>query len=150
MPIFILAFAKLVKYYMMSQFMQQISIAEVQNKLSNGAILVDIREPKETAAEYIESAEKWPLSVMPNQKPDIKRKKELIFFCRSGARTQMNAKKLDASFPNTSYIMQGGIGAWRGAKLPVIADKSAIGAGINFNYVILAGFVLFISYQLIK
>ena len=131
--------------------MQQISLQQVQEKLDKGAILVDIREPSETAKEYIEVAEKWPLSHMPNHKPDIKRKKEVIFFCRSGARTQMNAKKLDASFPNRSYIMQGGIGAWRGAKLPTIRDKNApAGGGINMNYVIFGALLLFASYYLLK
>lgn len=130
--------------------MQQIHPRDVQQKLANGAILIDIREPSETKREYIENAEKWPLSIMPNQKPDIKRKKELIFFCKSGARTQMNAKKLDASFPNTSYIMQGGIGGWRGAKFPTVKDSHASGAGINFNYVIMAGLLILILYNLLK
>ena len=130
--------------------MQQISPQQVQDKLNNGAILVDIREPSETAREYIEVAEKWPLSHMPDHKPQIKRKKEVIFFCRSGARTQMNAKKLDGSFPNRSYIMQGGIGAWRNAKLPIISNKSAAAGGLNFNYIILGALLLFASYYLLK
>lgn len=131
--------------------MQQISPKQVQNKLENGAILVDIREPSETNREYIEIAEKWPLSVMPNQKPDIKRKKEVVFFCRSGARTQMNAQNLDASFPNRSYIMQGGITAWRGDKLPTIINKNAANLGLfNRNYVILGALLLFASYYLLK
>lgn len=131
--------------------MQQISPKEAQNKLENGAILVDIREPRETDREYIEIAEKWPLSVMPNQKPNIKRKKELVFFCRSGARTQMNAKNLDASFPNRSYIMQGGIAAWRRAKLPTIINKDASNMGLfNRNYIIGGALLLFASYYLLK
>lgn len=131
--------------------MQQITPQQVQEKLNDGAILVDIREPSETAKEYIEVAEKWPLSHMPNHKPDIKRKKEVVFFCRSGARTQMNAKKLAASFPNKSYIMQGGISAWRGAKLPIMSGKNAhVGGGINRNYLILGALLLFASYYLLK
>lgn len=129
--------------------MQQISVTEVQNKLANGAILIDIREPSETAREYIKDSQKWPLSAMPDNKPDIKRKKELIFFCKSGARTQMNARKLDASFPNTSYIMQGGIGAWRGAKMPTIIDKSA-GSGFNMNYLLIGAMLLYAAYVLLK
>lgn len=131
--------------------MQQITPQQVQNKLSNGTILVDIREPNETAKQYIEAAEKWPLSHMPNHKPDIKRKKEVIFFCRSGARTQINSKKLDASFPNKSYIMQGGISAWRGAKLPTKSRKNAhVGGGLNSNYIIFGALLLFASYYLLK
>lgn len=130
--------------------MQQITPHEVNTKLANGAILIDIREPSETAREYIEDSEKWPLSFMPNQKPDVKRKQELIFFCKSGARTQMNAQKLDASFPNRSYIMQGGISGWRGAKFPTIKDKNAPGIAFNRNYIIFGAIFIYAAYHLLK
>lgn len=91
-----------------------------------GAILIDIREPGETAREYVEGAMLWPLSKMPSDKPKkLKPSKNVIFFCRSGNRTIINDKKLDAALPNKAYILEGGIEAWRDGKMPTIINKKA-------------------------
>lgn len=105
--------------------MQQLTPLKVQKKLRKGAMLIDIREPRETAREYIENAYKWPLSQMPDSKPSINKADEVIFYCRSGARTSMNAQKLAALLPNKSYILTGGISGWKSNGLDVIIDKSA-------------------------
>lgn len=92
----------------------------------DGAILIDIREASETAREYVEGATLWPLSKMPNDKPKkLKPSKNVIFFCRSGNRTIINDKKLDAALPNKAYILEGGIEAWRDGKLSTVINKKA-------------------------
>ena len=49
----------------------------------------------------------------------------LIFHCRSGARTKGNAPRLAAAAPKCeSYILEGGIDAWKKAGLPVALDRS--------------------------
>src|ERR1035437_6638976 len=49
----------------------------------------------------------------------------LIFHCRSRARTKGNAPRLAAAAPKCkSYILEGGIDAWKKAGLPVALDRS--------------------------
>jgi rhodanese-related sulfurtransferase len=49
----------------------------------------------------------------------------LIFHCRSGARTKDNATRLFAASQNCeTYILEGGLDAWRKAGLPVTIDRS--------------------------
>lgn len=137
---------------MKSTILEHISHFEAQRmQQEDGAILIDIREPRETAREYIETAMLWPLSKMPNDKPKkMKPSKNVIFFCRSGNRTIINDKKLNGMLPNKAYILEGGIEAWRDGKLPTIINKKApiemhrqvfiaagllimLGAGLSFN-----------------
>ena len=84
--------------------MAHVTHFEAQKMLSEGAILIDIREPGETAREYIKDAILWPLSKMPNQLPVLKNEQQVIFFCRSGNRTIMNDQKLNDVLPNNAYI----------------------------------------------
>ena len=51
----------------------------------------------------------------------------MIFHCRTGRRTEMNAEALAASVPTDEvYLLQGGIEGWQAAGLPVspINDRS--------------------------
>ena len=44
----------------------------------------------------------------------------VIFHCRTGRRTEMNAEALAASVPTDDvYLLQGGIEGWQAAGLPV-------------------------------
>jgi rhodanese-related sulfurtransferase len=49
----------------------------------------------------------------------------VIFHCRSGARTKGNAARLAAVSPKCeTYILEGGLDAWKKAGLPVALDRS--------------------------
>jgi rhodanese-related sulfurtransferase len=47
----------------------------------------------------------------------------LIFYCRSGARTQANARRLAAAGSCEAYALAGGIDGWKKAGLPVAFDR---------------------------
>ena len=50
----------------------------------------------------------------------------LIFHCKSGARTNMNAQRLAASAGQCeTYLLGGGIEAWKSAGLPTSARPAA-------------------------
>ncbi|MEJ6788086.1 rhodanese-like domain-containing protein [Brevundimonas sp. BR2-1] len=93
--------------------------------ITDGALLVDIREAQE-CAEVIEGAQNAPMSsgaagiaARPGQ--------PVIFHCRTGRRTEMNAEALAASVPTGDvYLLQGGIEGWQAAGLPVspVNDRS--------------------------
>ena len=86
--------------------------------VAEGALLVDIREPSECAL-VIAGAHPAPLSTgaaglaaKPGQ--------PVIFHCRSGRRTQMNASALASAVATDDvYLLEGGIDGWQAAGLPV-------------------------------
>ncbi|MGU3495677.1 rhodanese-like domain-containing protein [Xanthobacteraceae bacterium A53D] len=93
-----------------------VSPAEVKAGLADGSVLlVDVREPNETAAQRIPGSVLLPLqSFDPAQLPDPAGKR-LIFSCRSGQRSQKVLAMVQAAGLDYEEHMQGGILAWTGA-----------------------------------
>ncbi len=90
--------------------------------LSDGAILVDIREKDEWLREHIPAARHVALSGIERQ--PIKANGPVIFHCRSGNRTAVNAARLVAAADGAPvYLLEGGLEAWRDAGLPTVTDK---------------------------
>ena len=83
---------------------------------SGEAVIVDVREPAEHAAENIEGATLLPLSSISSKLlPDTKGKK-LVVHCRSGKRSSSACEKLLAEDPSLEiYNLEGGISSWAGA-----------------------------------
>ena len=86
--------------------------------VADGAVLIDIREAQE-CAEVIEGALSAPMSSgVSGDEP--RPGQPVIFHCRTGRRTEMNAEALAASVPTDDvYLLQGGIEGWQAAGLPV-------------------------------
>lgn len=92
--------------------------------LRSGAVLVDIREADEHARERIPGARHHALSRIGTDNPVRDGDDVLIFHCRSGARTRGNAARLaGSSGACETYVLEGGIEAWKKAGLPVAQDK---------------------------
>ena len=92
---------------------------EVAEGLRAGRILlVDVREPNETALERYPGAVIVPLSAFdPGAIPDPQGK-EVVFACRSGRRSiTASVAAQDAGYPYKSHLA-GGIIAWKQAGLP--------------------------------
>lgn len=89
--------------------------------LEQGALLVDIREADEHARERIVGARNVPLSRIER----IAGTAPVIFHCKSGMRTQANAGLLADNAPGDSFILAGGIDAWRAAGLPLQRNPKA-------------------------
>lgn len=87
--------------------------------MRGGAILVDIREPDEHAAERIPGATHLPLSALPGAAPVAGAGQPVVFHCKMGSRTLVNADKLAPLAQGDAYILEGGIDAWKDAGLPV-------------------------------
>src|SRR5689334_13425169 len=81
-------------------------------------LLVDVREPNETAVESYPDAVVVPLSAFdPSAIPDPQGK-EVVFACRSGRRSvTASLAAQDAGYPYKSHLA-GGIIAWKQAGLP--------------------------------
>lgn len=93
--------------------------------MQQGAVLVDIRERDEHLRERIAGARHHAVSILDRDHPARPGDDVLIFHCRSGARTRENAVRIAGSMPSgiESYILEGGIDAWRKAGLPVAIDR---------------------------
>lgn len=91
----------------------------------SGAVLVDIREADEHAREHIAGARHHALSRIDESTPIRDGDDVVIFHCRSGARTKGNAVRLAAAGPGCeTYILDGGLDAWKKAGLPVALDRN--------------------------
>lgn len=99
---------------------QVISCREAAELLKDGALLVDVREAAERS-EVIEGALHAPMSeIDATALPSAG--KPVIFHCRSGRRTAMNADVLQSKVGEcAAYLVDGGIEAWAAEGLPVKA-----------------------------
>lgn len=99
---------------------------DAQRMLESGkAILIDIREADEFAREHIRGARHVPLSGLDQHDFDRERAegKAAIFQCQSGRRTEMNRDRLIALGFAQSFVIEGGLNAWRAAGLPSHLDR---------------------------
>jgi rhodanese-related sulfurtransferase len=96
-----------------------LTVEEVAKGLTEGRmLLVDVREPNETAVERYPDAVIVPLSSFdPSQIPDPKGK-QVVFACRSGRRSVTASQAAQAhGLPYDSHLA-GGILAWKACGLP--------------------------------
>ncbi|MBI1205188.1 MAG: hypothetical protein GC182_22005 [Rhodopseudomonas sp.] len=98
--------------------------------VKSGAVLIDIRESHEHAHENIPGARHHALSQIDAQHPVRAGDTVLIYHCKSGARTNMNAKRLaNAAGQCEVYLLGGGIEAWKRAGLPTSRSSERAAAG---------------------
>lgn len=75
-------------------------------------ILVDIRTPSEVAQGVIPSATHIPMHLLPLQAAELPRDKDLILYCRSGARSYHACRFLVGEGFDNALNLRGGIIAW--------------------------------------
>ena len=118
-----------------------------QELLAQGAVLVDIRGADEYAREHIADAKHIPMEQLNRQGMPTNEANAVIFHCRSGNRTVVNAGVLDNCATCDVYILEGGLDGWKKAGLPVVTDATQplelqrqvqIGAG----FIIVLGVIL--------
>ncbi|APZ52343.1 rhodanese-like domain-containing protein [Salipiger abyssi] len=101
-------------------------VAEAFDK--NEIVLVDVRTPQEFMFEHVEGALLMPLAFFKAEKLPGQSDKRIVFHCGSGVRSERVARAaLDAGFGRVAH-MEGGFGAWKGAKKPYIGTNMATGA----------------------
>jgi rhodanese-related sulfurtransferase len=104
-----------------------LSPRQVADRLgTGGAVLVDIREPEEFAVEHLPGAVSAPLSVFEQARLGIDPGREVIFMCRSGARTGAHCDRLAARVDGPAWVLEGGLNAWKAAGLPVAASTGRL------------------------
>ncbi|WP_446685896.1 rhodanese-like domain-containing protein [Maritalea porphyrae] len=96
--------------------------------------LVDLRDIRELKREgKIGGAVHVPRGMLefwidpesPYHKPELATDKKLVFFCAAGWRSALATKTArDMGFENVAHI-DGGFGAWRDVKAPIISPESS-------------------------
>lgn len=111
-------------------FIKEIEVSELAAlfKEKKDFHLIDVRTPQEIVAGIIPGTTlAMPLSVLPLRINDISRDKQVIFYCRSGARSAQACMFLSQQhgFRNL-YNLRGGIITWAHHGLPIVPGHDLI------------------------
>lgn len=74
--------------------------------------IIDVREPMEIAQGSIPGAEAMPMSSLGNRIAEIGQDKEVVFICRSGARSGQVCAYLAQNGYENVYNLRGGVIGW--------------------------------------
>ncbi len=100
---------------------REVNAAAALALLKKGALLVDVREPREVAKKAFDVPDVVvvPLSQFQARFREIPSKRQLVVACRSGNRSGMAIRLLTSQGYNKIANLQHGIIGWERAGLPV-------------------------------
>ena len=99
---------------------REIGPAELKALLDQGqALVIDVREPEEFAAEHIAGAVNLPLSSFDPARLPAADGKTVILQCAGGKRSGMALDRCAEAQAAIDTHLAGGLGAWKSAGLPV-------------------------------
>ena len=105
--------------------LKSISPQAASELVNQGAVLVDIRAADEHARERIAMARHVPMDLLARGGLSLDGTLAVIFHCRSGNRTRVNASALGACTACDAYVLEGGLDAWKKAGLLTRTDARA-------------------------
>lgn len=91
------------------------------------ALLIDVREPHEFAAERIPGALLYPLSTFDAESVPVASGRALVVQCAAGGRSMRAAQALVAAGHADVHNLDGGINAWKTQGLPLVRVDVATG-----------------------
>ena len=86
--------------------------------LKKGALLIDIRDVDEHGREHIPNGENAPLSKLGETQLGLGHN-AIVYYCKSGNRTKINAPLLMKASKAEAFILEGGIENWKKAGMAV-------------------------------
>jgi rhodanese-related sulfurtransferase len=104
----------------------EIDSASLKAKLAEGDVvyLVDIRTPAEIAQAAIPGAAYLPMHLLPLRMSELPRDKEVVLYCRSGARSYHACAYLAQQGVDNVLNLRGGIIAWAREGFPIEPGRS--------------------------
>ena len=92
----------------------EITAGELAERLGRGdqVFLLDVREPMEWNVSHLENAKHIPMRQVPSQLDSLPRDKEIVVYCRSGARSANVQHYLLANGFQKVKNLSGGLKAW--------------------------------------
>lgn len=97
----------------------EVTVAEVDSLLAQGAILVDVREAWEVALAHIEGMRWIPMGEVEARSHEIPRDRTVVVYCASGQRSGKVTQWLRERGYDRVFNLTGGILAWQNAGKPV-------------------------------
>ena len=110
-----------------AQSMQSATVEEAQVLITDGAILVDVREDDELLeiSYQADNMMQIPLSELNERINELPTDKKLIMACRSGNRSAKAIKILQANGYEDLVNLEGGIKSWQAKGYAVVVDGVA-------------------------
>ncbi len=95
--------------------------AAVQLMNNDDIVVLDVREPTETAAGKIAKAIQIPVGAVKTRiaELDKHKNKTVLVYCKTGARSGAACKELSNNGFDKVYSLNGGLLAWQEAHLPI-------------------------------
>jgi rhodanese-related sulfurtransferase len=101
----------------------EITVPQAAQKRSQGAFLLDVREPSEWTQFHVQGATLIPLGELPNRLNEIPQDREVVVICRTGHRSAQGRDiLLKAGFAQVTS-MAGGMTAWQAQGLQVATGQ---------------------------
>ena len=97
---------------------EELSPQQVAELAGAGAQLVDVREEDEHAAGRIAGSRHIELNRLPTEADAIARDRPVVFYCRSGSRSELATQAFRAAGYD-AYNLGGGLLAWTDRGLPL-------------------------------
>lgn len=97
-----------------------VSIQEAADLRSQGAFVLDVRQPEEWIAGHIPGATLIPLGELPNRLQEIPDDQSVLVVCRSGNRSAQAAAILRQAGFAQATSMNGGMNQWAAAGYEVV------------------------------
>jgi len=105
---------------------ERVSAPLAAERLSEGALAVDVRTPGERAQKSVPGSVGIPLSQLVERARELPTDRPLIVYCAGGYRSSIAASLLQRQgFTQVSEIA-GGIAAWETAKLPIAPSPAVV------------------------
>ena len=105
----------------------EIDPATLKGKLDAGEdiYLLDIRSEAEVAQGILPDSDHMPMHLIPLKIQDLPRDKDIVLYCRSGARSYHACAFLEQQGVRNSINLRGGIIAWARGGYDIVAPKRA-------------------------
>jgi adenylyltransferase/sulfurtransferase len=93
---------------------REISVEELKGMRDRGEMpaLLDVREPHEYALSDLPGSIKVPLGTLPRSLEKVPKDRELVVYCRSGARSANAVQFLQQVGYEKAVNLAGGVNAW--------------------------------------
>ena len=127
-PLLVLAFVALLALTFLNElkiatqrFASLTPAAAVQLMNKGDVVLLDVREPSETAGGKIAGAIQIPVGALSKRVGELEKHKDktLLVYCKVGSRAGVACKELTRNGFDKVFSLNGGIMAWQDAHLPV-------------------------------
>lgn len=104
--------------------MTEVDVATLAAARADGAVVIDVREPREFEDGHVPGARLIPLATMPYRIDDVPREGRVFVICQSGNRSLSMASLLERMGIQAVNV-EGGTSAWAARGRPVVAGARA-------------------------